>query len=62
MKKYIIEASTDGVIWKRQASFHEGENSRFGEPFSADIAIKEAESFKIARRDRYQFVRIIIEV
>lgn len=45
--EYILETnigSTDK--WKHVASFKEGDVSRFGKPFSAEIAVKEAESYR----------------
>ncbi len=60
--EYIIEASNDGKKWHRMATFKEGQPSRFGESFNEAIAIKEAESFKIARRKDYMYVRLVIPI
>ncbi len=62
-KRYIIEASTDGVRWRRQAEFAHGQESRYeGQPFDAQVALREAEGFKEARGDKFPYVREIIEV
>jgi hypothetical protein len=59
---YIIEASTNGKDWKHQAGFKFGDPSRFGTPFSPEVALQEARSFKFHRSRDYQFVRVRIEL
>lgn len=63
---YFIEDSyDDGKTWKRKAVFHEGDPSRFDEPFSSETALKEAQAykdyFKKGRTDQWK-VRVIIEI
>lgn len=60
---YIIEASRDRISWQKQAQFEEGQRSRFDDaPFDAQIALKEAQSFKQVRHSDFPYVRVIIEV
>lgn len=43
---YKIQTTKDGVSWQTKATFQQGQPSRFGEPFSIEIAKKELESFR----------------
>ncbi len=62
-KRYIIEASTNGVRWRRQAEFAHGQESRYAsQTFDSQVALREAEGFKEARGDKFPYVRVIIEV
>lgn len=44
-KKYSLETSHDGKTWKHRAGFEEGQDSRFGQPMSPEIMLKEGRSF-----------------
>ena len=59
---YVIEASRDGENFKRQASFNNGDVSRWDEPFNLELAKKEAEGFKEVRRKEFKHVRLIVNI
>lgn len=70
---YRLESSSDKKKWIHRASFMEGEPSRFGLPFNANVAVLEAKSFIDAWAHGYdrrtlkeihdrKYVRIIIEI
>lgn len=75
-KIYILESSPDRKKWTLRARFMEGQDSRFGKPFDADVALLEAKSFKEHWKMQYraydrelvkeihdrQYVRITIEI
>lgn len=45
--KYTIETSNNyGLSWIMKGGFEEGQPSRFNEPMSQEVAIKEAQSYK----------------
>ena len=68
---YKIQTSFDGVKWKTEASFNEGDNSRFNKPFSYEVAKMEFESFNrywsissnwVQNQKRFTRSRLLIEV
>lgn len=62
MKKYVIEASEDGRLYKRMTSMTTEDISRWGNKFDDKTAMMEAEGFKEVRKDDYPFVRLVINL
>ena len=64
---YSIETSADKRIWYERAIFKKGQRSRFNDaPFDEQIALKEANSFKVCTDKDFlkdhKYIRVIIEI
>lgn len=46
LQEYKLETSVDGKVWEHRATFLEGVMSRFGEPFTAEVAVREAREYR----------------
>lgn len=64
--EYRIESSQDGIKWRYEGGFIDGDASRFGMEMRPELAIKEAESFKAFWDSKNpgskRFIRLIVDI